>query len=220
MDSGENTKQKGKRLEKIITVLQPLYPRLKPMLHYKTPFQLLVATVLAAQCTDAMVNTVTPALFSRYPDPKALSEAPLDDLETIIHSTGFYRAKSRNIKTLSAILTADYSGEVPRTMDELTRLPGVGRKTAGVVLSAFFDVPAIIVDTHFMRVTRRMGFTDSDNPAHIEKDIAAAAPESQWTAISHILNQHGRAVCHARKPECGVCTAEYLCPKNGVPEKP
>jgi endonuclease-3 len=199
------------RLRKVMAVLGPLHPVHIPLLEYKNPFQLLIATVLAAQCTDAAVNLATPALFDRFPDPATLAEAPVTELETLIHSTGFYRTKARNIKALGALLRDNYGGNMPRTMEELTALPGVGRKTASVVLSTFFDTPAIIVDTHFSRVTRRLGLTGSDKPLQIERDIAAAAPREQWTAVSHVLNRHGRDICHARKPECERCPVRKLC---------
>jgi endonuclease-3 len=200
------------RLAKIMAILGPLYPAHKPLLDYQNPFQLLVATVLAAQCTDAAVNMVTPALFARFPDPAALAEAPLAELETLIHSTGFFRAKAHNINALSAQLRDRHGGEVPQTMEDLTVLPGVGRKTGGVVLSTFFGVPAIIVDTHFSRVTRRLDFTRSERPELIERDIAAIAPPDEWTAVSHVLNRHGRSCCHSRKPSCGECPVSGLCP--------
>ncbi|GHU60247.1 endonuclease III [Spirochaetia bacterium] len=203
------------RIENVMAILGPLHPNHKPLLDYENPFQLLVATVLAAQCTDAGVNMVTPALFSRFPTPAALADAPLAELERIVHSTGFFRAKAHNIKALSAQLRDRYNGAIPQTMEELTALPGVGRKTAGVVLSTFFNTPAIIVDTHFARVTLRLGFTHSDKPIVIERDIAAIAPADQWTRISHVLNQHGRDTCHARKRECEVCPVRSLCPSVG-----
>jgi endonuclease-3 len=203
-----------------MAVLGPLYPDHRPLLDYTNPFQLLIATVLAAQCTDAGVNRVTPALFARFPDPAALAEAPLAEVEALIHSTGFFRAKAHNITALSRQLLDRHGGGVPQTMEELTALPGVGRKTAGVVLSTFFGVPAIIVDTHFSRVTRRMGLTKSDRPDLIERDIAAAAPKEQWTAVSHVLNRHGRFCCYARKPLCGTCKVNSKCPKTSVIHKP
>jgi endonuclease-3 len=200
-----------------MAVLGPLHPGRKPLLDYKKPFQLLVATVLAAQCTDAAVNLVTPALFSRFPDPASLAEAPLGELETIVHSTGFFRAKAHNIRALSRQLRDRYGGGVPQTMEELRALPGVGRKTASVVLSACFGIPAIIVDTHFSRVTRRLGLSVSKRPEQIEGDIAALAPAEQWIALSHVLNQHGRDICHARKPECAECPVKKLCPGFELP---
>jgi endonuclease-3 len=201
------------RLAEIMAVLGPVYPDHRPLLNYTGPFQLLIATVLAAQCTDAAVNLVTPALFARFPGPEALAEAPLTGLETLIHSTGFFRAKARNIMALSRQIRDRHGGEVPRTMEELTALPGVGRKTAGVGLSACFGIPAIIVDTHFSRVAFRMGFTHTARPEIIERDLAATAPREQWIALSHVLNRHGRSCCHARKPFCGTCPVHDACPK-------
>ncbi len=208
------------RLRKVITILEPLYPNLKPALEYSTPFELLVATVLSAQCTDAMVNQVTPALFARFPSPREMASAGSAELEKLVHSTGFYRNKAKNIKALSRLLEDNWNGTVPGTMEDLLKLPGVGRKTAGVVLSVFFDTPAIIVDTHFARVSRRLGFTSSTNPDIIEKDLAALAPKEDWTRVSHILNQHGRVFCFARNPRCGDCPAARACPAypSGQPE--
>jgi endonuclease-3 len=194
-----------------MAVLGPLYPDHKPLLDYGSPFELLAATVLAAQCTDAAVNLVTPELFRRFPDPAALAEAPPEELEKIIHSTGFFRAKARSIKGLSQLLRDRYAGEVPRTMEELTALPGVGRKTASVVLSACFGIPAIIVDTHFSRVCLRLGFSAGKGPEIIERDMAALSPKGEWTRLSHVFNRFGRDTCHARKPACGECPAARFC---------
>jgi endonuclease-3 len=214
---GQNTAaQEGKRLAKIMAVLGPLYPDHRPLLDYGSPFQLLAATVLAAQCTDAAVNMVTPELFRRYPDPAALASSSLGELEKIIHSTGFFRTKARNIKTFSRLLLDRHAGEVPRTMEELTALPGVGRKTASVVLSVCFGFPAIIVDTHFSRVCRRMGFSSGKGPVQIERDMAALAPEREWTALSHVFNRFGRDTCHARKPVCGECPVARFCPAKSA----
>jgi endonuclease-3 len=212
----EQTAKAKKKLAKIMALLGPRYPDHRPLLNYGSPFQLLAATVLAAQCTDAAVNLVTPELFRRYPDPAALAEAPLAELERIIHSTGFFRAKARNIKALSQALRDRRDGEVPHTMEELTALPGVGRKTASVVLSTCFGLPAVIVDTHFSRVCRRLGFSAAERPELIEKDMAALAPESEWTALSHVLNRFGRDICHARKPACEKCPAAGLCPAKNA----
>jgi endonuclease-3 len=208
--------EEKKRLAKIMAILGPLYPDHRPLLNYHGPFELLVATVLAAQCTDAAVNLVTVELFRRFPDPAALAEASPEELERIIHSTGFFRAKARNIKTLSRLLLDRHGGEVPRTMEELTALPGVGRKTASVVLSTCFGIPAIIVDTHFSRVCRRLGFSHNEQPELIERDMAALSPESEWTAMSHMFNRFGRDTCHARKPACGECPAARLCPAKSA----
>jgi endonuclease-3 len=213
----EQTAREKKRLAKIMAILGPRYPDHRPLLNYGSHFQLLIATVLAAQCTDAAVNLVTGELFRRYPDPAALAEAPPGDLEKIIHSTGFFRAKARSNKALSQLLRDRHSGEVPHTMEELTALPGVGRKTASVVLSTCFGLPAIIVDTHFSRVCRRLGFSSGERPELIERDIAALAPESEWTALSHVFNRFGRDTCHARKPACGECPVARLCPAQTDP---
>jgi endonuclease-3 len=194
-------------------ILGPLYPDHRPLLDYGSPFQLLTATVLAAQCTDAAVNLVTPELFRRYPDPAALAGASPEELEKIIHPTGFFRVKARNIRALSQALRDRRAGEVPRTMEELTALPGVGRKTASVVLSTCFGVPAIIVDTHFSRVCRRLGFSSAKEPELIEKDMAALSPEGEWTALSHVFNRFGRDTCRARKPACEECPITEFCPK-------
>jgi endonuclease-3 len=212
--TSETTAAKEKRLIRVLGILGPRYPDHRPLLNFETPFQLLVATVLAAQCTDAAVNTVTPGLFGSWPDAAALAEAPLGELERIVHPTGFFRAKAHNIKALSRQIRERHGGEVPRTMEELTVLPGVGRKTASVVLSTCFGVPAVIVDTHFSRVCGRLGFTGSVRPELIEKDLAALAPRERWTEMSHVLNRFGREICHARKPECGGCPVANLCPEH------
>ena len=194
-----------------MAILGPMYPERRPFLNFENPFQLLVATVLAAQCMDVTVNTVTPELFRRFPTPGALAEAPLADVERIVKPTTFFRVKAHNIRALSRMIAERHSGEVPGTMEELTAMPGVGRKTAGTVLSVCFGQPAIIVDTHFSRVTRRLGLTQSDKPEIIEKDIAAIASREEWIAISSVLNRFGRAICHARKPECEICPVKDLC---------
>ena len=203
--------QKKENLRKIMAILGPLYPDQRPLLDYESPFQLLIATVLSAQCTDAAVNMTTPKLFSRFPDPASLAKAALPELETIVHSLGFFRAKAHNIKALSQKLIERHGGEVPKTMEELTSLSGVGRKTASVVLTVCYGQPAIIVDTHFARVSRRLGLTKSERPEEIEKNIAAIAQPENWKQVSMALNRFGRALCHARKPECGKCPVRDFC---------
>jgi endonuclease-3 len=210
MKTGDN-ESRDKNLKKIMAILGPMYPDRKPFLNFDNPFQLLVATVLAAQCMDTTVNTVTPKLFHRFPDPAALSNAPLTELEKIVYPTGTFRAKSHNIKALSRMITERHGGEVPNNMEELTLMPGVGRKTAGTVLSVCFGQPAIIVDTHFSRVSRRLALTSSEDPAIIEKNIAAISCREDWIAISSVLNRFGRAICHARKPECEICPVKEFC---------
>lgn len=175
------------------------------MLSYTNAFELLIAVVLSAQTTDAQVNKITPALFSRYPDSHALAGARQEEVEGLIHSTGFYRSKARNIIGASKVLVEDFGGRVPQTMEELVRIPGVGRKSAGVVLHHIFDKPAIIVDTHFGRVVRRLGLTAHEDPKRVEQDIAAQLDRAYWSEFSMTANLHGRALCHARKPRCSEC---------------
>ena len=210
MGSGiENSKD---RIQKIMAVLGPLYPDRTPLLYFENPFQLLIATSLAAQCTDAAVNKVTPELFRRFPDPGALADAPLKELETLVHPLGFFHAKAHNIRAIAKQVNEKFLGKVPNTMDELLTLPGVGRKTASVILSVCYGENAIIVDTHFSRVTLRLGLTASQRPEVIEEDIAAIVPEDEWTAVSHVLNRFGRAQCNAKKPACSSCPVLDLCP--------
>lgn len=202
---------KKDHLEKIMFILGPMYPERKPFLNFENPFQLLVATVLAAQCMDKTVNTVTPELFRRFPDPAALAEAPLSELERILGVVTFSRAKAHNLKALSRMLVERHNGEVPDTMEELTAMPGVGRKTGASVLSVCFGKPAICVDTHFSRVSGRLGLTSSDKPEKIEKDLAAITPVEKWIAVSNVLNRFGRAICHARRPQCDICPVRNFC---------
>ena len=210
MKLGES-ENREKKLEKIMAILGPMYPDRKPFLNFENPFQLLVATVLAAQCMDVTVNTVTPELFRRFPDPAALAEAPLPEVERLVQVTTFFRAKAHNLRALSRMITERHGGEVPGTMEDLTAMPGVGRKTAGTVLSVCFGQPAIIVDTHFSRVSRRLGLTHSEKPEKIEKNIAAISRREDWIEISSVLNRFGRAVCHARKPKCEICPVKEFC---------
>lgn len=191
------------------------HPKVEPFLRYENPFQLIVAVVLSAQCTDAMVNQVTPALFARFPEPAALAQADLSELESLIFRTGFYRAKARNLKALAQRLVAVHQGQVPQGMDDLTALAGVGRKTAHVVRGALWGLPAIIVDTHFGRVVRRLGLSGQNDPIKLEADVAAAVAESDQYGFSMAANLHGRLLCHARKPRCSECYLADLCPSAG-----
>ena len=206
---------KKEQLEKIMAILGPMFPERKPFLDFENPFQLLVATVLSAQCTDIAVNKVTPELFQRFPAPAALADAPLAEVERIIHSTGTFRMKAHNIKALSRMITERHNGLVPGTMEALLTMPGVGRKTAGVVLSVCFGEPAICVDTHFSRVSRRLKLTTSEKAENIEKDIAAITPREKWTEVSNVLNRFGRAVCHSKKAECDSCPVKKYCGEEG-----
>ncbi len=205
-----------RRVRRIIAGLAKLYPDARCALNYENPLQLLVATILAAQCTDRLVNTVTPALFARYPDARAFAEANQQELEQFVQKTGFYRSKASNVIACCKLIVAKHGGAVPRTMEHLTELAGVGRKTANVVLGNCFDVPGIPVDTHVRRLSRRMGLTVLNEPPKIEADLNALVPQSEWTMFAHRMIYHGRQVCHARKPRCDECTLAKLCPKVGV----
>jgi len=189
-------------------------------LRHASAFQLLVATVLSAQCTDAMVNRVTPGLFARYPDARAMAAASPEELEPLIRPTGFFRAKARSLAGLSAALVERHGGEVPGTMAELVRLPGVGRKTASVVLGHWFGVPAIPVDTHVLRVARRLGLTAADDPERVERDLAALWPRRAWTDGALRLILHGRRACVARRPRCEACVLAGFCPSARGARRP
>jgi endonuclease-3 len=204
------------RAGRIVRKLTQLYPDAHCALHYENPLQLLVATILSAQCTDERVNRVTPALFARYPDVKAFATAEQAELEKMIQSTGFFRNKATNIIACCRKLVELYGGEVPRTMEELVPLPGIGRKTANVILGNCFDVPGIPVDTHVRRLSQRIGLSEYDDPEKIERDLMALIPRKQWTMFGHRMIFHGRQVCHARKPQCEQCQLAALCMRRGV----
>lgn len=201
---------------RILTVLSREYPDAHCELNFANPLQLLVATMLSAQCTDRRVNQVTPALFARYRDAAALANARQADLEEIIRSTGFFRAKAANIIAMAQMLVAQHDGHVPPQLDALVALPGVGRKTANVVLGNAFEIPGLTVDTHFGRLVRRFGWTKENDPVKVEFAIAALFPAKDWTDLSHRLIWHGRRCCHARKPACGACVLASLCPAFGT----
>ncbi|MBN2735575.1 MAG: endonuclease III [Spirochaetales bacterium] len=212
--------QQNLRAGKIIRKLKTHYPDPKPLLHFKNGFELIVATILAAQCTDERVNQISPELFEAYPTPEKMAMAPLAELERLIHSTGFFRNKARNLKNL-AIRLCEIPGQgLPQEADELAKLPGVGRKTANVITAHLFNKPSVIVDTHFKRVTRRLGFVTEEDPGKIEKEVKAFLDQELWTPFSSLLNYHGRYYCKARKPLCLSCPLEELCPfidKNSQP---
>ena len=188
------------------------YPDARCALDYESPLQLLIATVLSAQCTDERVNSVTPELFARYPEAADYAAAQRSDLESILRPLGFQRAKAGHLLGIGEKLVADFQGEVPRTVKELTSLPGVGRKTALVVLGNAFRIPGLTVDTHFSRLMQRLGLTGEKTPVKIERDIAELVPEEEWTMFSHRVIFHGRQVCHARTPECDACVLRDMCP--------
>jgi endonuclease-3 len=197
--------------------LKRMYPQAQCALDHESPLQLLVATILSAQCTDARVNMVTPFLFARFPTAEALAAADLSELESIIRSTGFFRNKAKNIKACCQRLMQEFDGEVPRTMEELLSLAGVARKTANVVLGNAFEIPGFVVDTHVGRLSRRLGLTKANDPVKVEREVMELLPPADWTLMSHLLISHGRAVCQARKPACGRCAFERECPRAGVP---
>lgn len=204
------------RAGRIARKLARLYPDAHCALHYETPLQLLVATILSAQCTDVRVNRVTPPLFARYPDAHAFAGAKQSELEKMIQSTGFFRNKAKNVIACCRKLVELHDGEVPRTMEELVPLPGIGRKTANVLLGNAFDVPGIPVDTHVGRLSQRMGLSEYSDPEKIERDLMALIPRQQWTMFAHRMIFHGRQVCHSRKPQCEECKLAELCPRRGV----
>jgi endonuclease-3 len=204
--------EKRKRAYEILGILRREYPEARPLLNFKNPFELLAATILAAQCTDERVNAVTPKLFMKFPDPGSLAEANPAELEEIIRSTGFFKSKAKSLLGASRALVEKFGGVVPGGIDELTQLPGVGRKTANVVAGNCFGVPAIIVDTHLKRVTSRLGLAGSEDPDKIELELRALLDEEDSTRFSHVINFHGRYVCQARKPQCPACVINRLCP--------
>jgi endonuclease-3 len=214
----ESILRKKARAKAIYRILTKNYPNVSCELDYKNPYQLLIATVLSAQCTDKRVNQTTPALFKKYNSIKKMAAADINDLQQLVKSTGFYRAKAKNIKNLSQKILTDFNGEVPSNIEELVTLPGVGRKTANVVLGHGFNIPGITVDTHFGRLSRRFGWSNQKDPVKVEFEVAKLIPQSQWTNLSQRLIWHGRRVCHSRRPACGACVIAKLCPSYGVGE--
>ncbi|MDQ0985911.1 endonuclease III [Streptomyces sp. V2I9] len=207
-----------RRARRINRELAEVYPYAHPELDFRNPFELLVATVLSAQTTDLRVNQTTPALFAAYPTPEDMAAAVPEEMEEIIRPTGFFRAKTKSLLGLSAALRDEFGGEVPGRLEDLVELPGVGRKTANVVLGNAFGVPGITVDTHFGRLVRRWKWTDEEDPVKVEAVVAGIFPKSEWTMLSHRVIFHGRRVCHARKPACGACPIAPLCPSYGEGE--
>lgn len=204
------------RAAKTIDILEREYPDAHCQLNFSSAFELLIATILAAQCTDAMVNRVTPELFKKYPMPQDFVDAPSEDIEQAIFKTGFYRNKTKSIKKCCRALVEEHGGEVPSSMEELVALGGVGRKTANCVLGNAFGIPGIVVDTHVKRIANRLGFTVESNPDKIERDLSAIVPEDKWTLFSHLIADHGRGPCSARSPQCDECPIEHLCPRVGI----
>ena len=205
-----------RRARKMARVLAETHPDAHCELDFTSPFELAVATILSAQCTDVRVNQTTPALFERYGDPAAMAAANPDELEELIRPTGFFRNKTKSLLGLSQRLVTEYDGQLPRTLERLVKLPGIGRKTANVILGNAFDVPGVTVDTHLARLVRRFGWTDHTDPVKIEQVVNRLIPRKDWTMFSHRTIFHGRRVCHARKPACGACTLSRWCPSFGT----
>lgn len=207
-----------RRARKINRILAETYPYAVAELDFTNAFELLVATVLSAQTTDVRVNAITPALFARYPDALAMSQAPPEELQELIRSTGFFRAKANSLLGLANRIVDEYDGVVPHRLEDLITLPGVGRKTANVVLGNAFGVPGITVDTHFIRLARRFGWTEETDPVKIEHEVGELFEKRDWTMLSHRVVFHGRRICLARKPACGACPLTTLCPAYGEGE--
>ncbi len=209
----ESTAARRTRAGTILAALEQAYPDAHCALEHDDPYQLLVATMLSAQCTDVRVNLVTPALFARFPDATALAEGTQDEVEDLIRSTGFFRNKGKNLLAMAEVLVERHGGQVPETMDELRALPGVGRKTANVVLgNAFGRNDGITVDTHVGRIARLLRLTSATDPEKVERDLMALFPQPKWTLLSHLLISHGRAICVARRPNCAACPVAAQCP--------
>jgi len=205
------------RMKELIRVLEKLYPNAETALHHKNALEMLIATILSAQCTDARVNQETPALFGKYRSAKAYAEADPRELEKDLSSINFYRNKARNIQAAARLLLEKHRGEVPKTLEELIELPGVGRKTANVVMGVIHGkAEGVVVDTHVKRLSYRLGLTRQEDPVKIERDLMKAVPPEKWIDFSHLLILHGRAICKARRPLCEVCALNPLCPKKGV----
>ena len=205
-----------RRMAEVLRVLKREYPEAKCSLDFETPFQLLVATILSAQCTDDRVNLVTPELFRKYPGPREMAAAPVAELEKLVQTTGFFRNKAMSISESAKAIVEQHGGKVPGDLEKLVALRGVGRKTANVVLGNVFDVPGLVVDTHVGRLSRRLGFTRQNDPVKVEHEMMELVLREDWTIYSHLLIYHGRAVCTARRAMCEDCSLARLCPKVGV----
>lgn len=213
----ESKRARVERAAAVFELLKAEYPDAHCELDYQDPYQLAVATILSAQTTDERVNQVTPTLFRRYPDTESLANAHLFDVEEIIRTTGFFRNKARNIIGFARAVVADHRGDVPRSMAELSALPGVGRKTANVILGNAFGIDeGVVVDTHVNRLSHRLRFTNEDTPEKIEQDLMSLFPREHWTLLAHLLIWHGRRVCNARRPRCEACVVSHLCPSSRV----
>ena len=211
-------KENQKQARAIYRILTRTYPEIRCELNFKNPLELMVAVILSAQCTDKRINQITPALFKKYKNARDYAKAPLAEIEEYIFSAGFYHAKARHLKGMGVKLVEDFGGVVPSTIEELTSLPGVGRKTANVVLGHAFDIPGITVDTHFGRLSRRFEWTSSMDPVKVEYEVGELIPQKEWTNLSQRMIWHGRRICHSRKPACGACPLAKICPSVGIGE--
>ncbi|MDA0747843.1 MAG: endonuclease III [bacterium] len=216
MAGRESRKAKQGRVAEILKILRKVFPGADCSLRYENPLQLLIATILSAQCTDERVNMVTPKLFARFGTAKAFAEGPLEEIEELVRSTGFYRNKAKNIQGCCRALVEEHGGEVPETMEALTALDGVGRKTANVVLGNAFGIASgVVVDTHVRRISNRLGLTAKQDPVKIEEDLSKLVPQKDWVIFPHLFIRHGRATCRARSADCDVCEIASLCPSRG-----
>jgi endonuclease-3 len=214
--SSEDRAAEVRRMAEILKILKREYSEAKCSLDYKNPFELMVATILSAQCTDERVNKTVPALFAKFPTPEAMAGAKLKEIEKLIQSCGFYKNKALSLQKSSSDIVKLHGGQVPGNLDDLIKLRGVGRKTANVILGNAFDIPGLVVDTHVGRLCRRMGFTDATDPEKVETQMMEVVPRTDWTLFSHLLIYHGRAICTARKALCEECPIARFCPKIGV----
>ena len=215
MPANKESRTQARAMYRILTTT---YLEIRCELDFQSPLQLIIATVLSAQCTDKRVNSLTPALFKKYKNVRAFARADLQDIERLIFPAGFYKVKARHIKGLATKILTDFGGEVPSSLEELITLPGVGRKTANVVLGHAFDIPGITVDTHFGRLARRFGWTTEKDPVKVERIVGELIPRKEWTNLSQRMIWHGRRICHSRKPACGVCPLAKICPSVGIGE--
>ena len=216
----ESKKDRAARANLVFDLLRERYPDARCALDHENAYQLIVATILSAQCTDARVNVITPALFRRFPNPSALAEASTDELENLIRSTGFYRSKTKNLIGMARAVVDRHEGEIPRVLADLVKLPGVGRKTANVVLGNAFGIDeGVVVDTHVGRLARRLRLSGEVDPVKVERDLTGLFPRDRWTLLSHLLIFHGRSICMARRPRCEICPVSSLCPSAFSPAK-
>ncbi len=208
----ESLKNKRARMHQIIEILYDTYPDSKCSLEHKSPFQLLISTMLSAQCTDERVNKVTPKLFEHYPTAESMASAPVEQLAELVRSTGFFNSKSRNMSSCAQTLLQEYGGEVPANLDALVKLSGVGRKTANVVLGTGFHIPGLVVDTHVIRIGNLLGMTNKRDAVKIEMELQKLIDKEDWVMFTHLIIDHGRAVCIARRPQCHICVLAAFCP--------